>query len=118
VGFKQAMQLKLLKLEKGAEPRVVRVADSYEDAVLVLLKQVAAGQEVGDKDRDMLQKKRKLIAVEKKVVYTCGKGCAPPQPAGRLRQPERFPRERRAHRTASRPAALASRWRKSARRRS
>jgi len=82
-GFKFAMQLKWIRLEKGAAPRVRRVEGvaASVDPIRDLVRSVAASVEastepagVSDKDMDVLVKKRKLVQVTKvrKYVATAG----------------------------------------------
>lgn len=75
VGFKQAMQVKWLAMDRsGGEPRVVRKVDAIEDRTQALLKGVAEGKEVSKADAENLQKKRKLIRLEQWKTYKLSKG--------------------------------------------
>jgi phenylalanyl-tRNA synthetase alpha chain len=74
VGFKQAMQLKWVALDKsGGEPKVIRKVDSVEDVTQKQLLDVAAGKDVSKADADKL-KKRKLIKPETWKTYKLSKG--------------------------------------------
>ena len=84
-GFKFAMQLKWIRLEKGAEPRVLRAGGTgggaaEEDPVRDQVKSVAAAVEASTepalpaKDMDALVKKRKYVQVVKVRSYFVTKG--------------------------------------------
>lgn len=69
VGFKQAMQLKWVALEKRPEPFIVRKVESIEDRVQSLLQAVGRGEEVDKAEAEGLAKKRKLLAPESWKTY-------------------------------------------------
>jgi phenylalanyl-tRNA synthetase alpha chain len=78
VGFKQAMQLKWVGIDKsGGEPRVVRKAAAIQDRVHEVLAALAAGQPAGASDAELAAlRKRKLLVAEAWKTYRVGKGPA------------------------------------------
>lgn len=78
VGFKQAMQLKWVAIDKsGGQPLVVRKTEGIQDRVLAILEATAAGQELGASDAELTAlKKRKLVVSETWKTYRVGKGPA------------------------------------------
>jgi len=65
-GFRQAMQLKWVRIDKSSgTAMVVRATASVEDKVLLLLKALAAGNESGASSADLQQlTKRRLVLTE------------------------------------------------------